>query len=104
MSTIPVLRGLNYLYLKSHGDLHKPLHHLLLVQQRVLLLLEAGVEVSPVAEAHHDVEVALLVERVLVGNDVGMAQLGQEFGLLLRRFLLPGRGVEQLHLLDDKLV
>lgn len=72
------------MYLQGHGNLDKPLHHLILRQEFALLLFEFVVEVSPLAEAHHNVEVAIVpLPGLSVGDDVGVSQLGQKLCLLL---------------------
>lgn len=72
------------MYLQCHGNLHKPLHHPVLRQEFSLLLLELVVEVSSLAEAHHNVEVAIVpLPGLSVGDNVGVSQLGQQLGLLL---------------------
>ena len=62
------------------------------------------VEVPALTEAHDDVELAVLALPGLpVGHDVGVPQLGQQLGLLLRGTPLPLGGLGQVQLLDDVL-
>lgn len=47
-------------YLKSHGNLDKPLDHLSLRQQFCLLLFESVVQISSLTETHYYIELTIL--------------------------------------------
>jgi hypothetical protein len=63
--------------------LHKPLDDLRLFDELAILLLDLGVEIAAFAEQHDDVEVAVGVEGLLVGDDVRVFECLEELSLLL---------------------
>ena len=78
--------------------------HLFLLQKHAVLFFEALVKIAALAEAHGDVKKTILAfETVLVGDDVGMLESGEQFGLLLRRLALLRRRCGQIDFLQDVL-
>lgn len=81
-------------YLQSHGDLNKPLHHLTFRQKLPFLLLELSVQITSFAEAHDDVQQTVpTLPGLLVGDNIGMLQLGQELGFLFSSSPLSAGGI-----------
>jgi len=84
--------------------LHKPVEYLRLRKRLALLLGDADLaeHVAALAVHHHDAQVALLIDEVvLVGDDVWVAELLQQFQLILDVFLVAVGAVRQPQLLYD---
>lgn len=64
-------------YLQCHGNLDKPLHHLILRQKFALLLFKFVIQISSLAEAHNNIQQAVFpLPGLSVGDYVRMFQLG----------------------------
>ena len=70
---------------EGQGDLDEPFHDLRLAKGLALVLLDFLVNIATVAIDHHDVELLLFVEKlVLVGDDIGVAKFLEQADLELR--------------------
>lgn len=93
-------------YLKSHGDLHKPLDDLCLVDGTTEsgVLFYFRVQIAAVAVEHDNVKIAVDLERLFVRDYVGVFELLEQLGFLLRRLLVAVRRFTQVdffqHILD----
>jgi hypothetical protein len=91
---------------EGEGELREPVQDLLLREEAARLArgLDLLREIPVAAVLHHDVQVAVLDERVVVPHDARVHQALQEHNLLLRLAALVVRHVRQRHALHDKQV
>ena len=71
---------------ESQRDLDEPLHDLRLAEGLALVLLNFLVNITTIAINHHDVELLLFDEKlVLIGDDIRVAKFLEQADLELRR-------------------